>query len=198
MLPHSYCPTIQVPRLVAFENVDLTGSWASISRRFARTQPAKSDFPNSLAPLHLASLHSFPVDAFDLTPSVLAQLQDFSPDRAGISVRVKGEVLRQKALTKNHAVFDDIEVVFSPAFPVNVGSDTRQMANMPGDAFSFVFCYNNMGILGVDGVQDLQKDVHAFFCHGGFVYFDTFRNVVGVNMIQDPKIQSNFMIHFGP
>ena len=47
-------------------------------------------------------------------------------------------------------------------------------------------------------LQDLQKDVQAFLFRGGFVYFDTFHNVVGVNMIQDPKIQSSFMIHFGP
>ena len=88
-MPPDY-PDLQVPKLDAFENVDLTGSWASIGRRFARTQPAKSDFPNELAPLYLAPVHSFPFDAFGMSPTVIAQLQDYSPDHdCAISVTVK-------------------------------------------------------------------------------------------------------------
>ena len=56
-------------------------------------------------------------------------------------------------MTSHRAVFNDIEVMFSPAFPVNFDAETRRLAKVPGDAFLYVFCYNVKGILDMDGVH---------------------------------------------
>ena len=45
------------PKLNAFESVDTSGDWNAIGNFFARTQPAKAEFPARLAPLHVGTVH---------------------------------------------------------------------------------------------------------------------------------------------
>jgi hypothetical protein len=112
-------------------------------------------------------------------------------------VTVKGESLRRKAMPKEGPPLSDMHVKFSPCFPVNIDNETRQLAMIPGRAFSFVFCYGTAGD-ALEGATSMNKDVITFFRNGGFVYFDLNFDVVGVNMIQDPGIPCKHMIHFGP
>lgn len=46
------------PKLTAFESVDTSGDWNAIGNFFARTQPAKAEFPARLAPLHVGVVHN--------------------------------------------------------------------------------------------------------------------------------------------
>lgn len=172
------------PVLDAFETVDRSGAWTNIARRFARTQPGPGDFPTKLAPLFVDRAAAFPYDAFDLTPHVMSDISDYSGTTGGTVVTVKAEVLRLKAMTRRDVMIDDLEVVFSPAFPVTSDIETRRQHRVPGPAFSFVFCYGVKDFSTIEGVGDMLDDIHTFFLNGGFVYFDLRHRIVGINMIQ--------------
>ena len=52
---------------MAFETVDTSGSWTNIEKRFAKTTPRESEFPNSLRPLLIDSMAGVCHEDFVLT-----------------------------------------------------------------------------------------------------------------------------------
>ena len=178
----------RVPRLWAFESVDRSGTWEAISKRFSHTQAAKEDFPHRLSPLFLQE-SIFPVEAFDMTGSVTKAIGDYSAGHA-CKVRIKVAVLKKHGFQGS----TDILGEFSPAFPVTMNDEGRRLAQIPGTAFSFAFCY---------GIPEFQKrsstagdEIQQFLRSGGFVYFDTQKNLVGCNMVGESTAPN--ALHFGP
>ena len=66
-------------------------------------------------------------------------------------------------MSHRNTVIDDLETVFSPAFPVNTDIETRRLAMIPGPAFSFVFCYGVKNFSAIEGVEDMYRNFDITF-----------------------------------
>jgi len=189
----------EIPRLAAFESVDRTGAWLSIQKRFAKTQASQVEFPNRLSPLFI-SRAQFPTESIILTNEMKLMLQNFSVEE-GFSVEIEVEKLQAKIPEMKHlskSAPDILTSTLSPPFPVNADSDTRLLAEVPGDAFSFAYCYGvaNFGAMLKGRVSVMNASpACSFLMNGGFVYFDLKQEIVGITCVR--AVPTNNLLHFG-
>jgi hypothetical protein len=128
-----------IPYLTAFETVNTTGGWASISNQFAKTQADPTEFPESLAPLWLNAL-TIVHEHFEWPAGLIESVTDVRNDRSH-EVKVSPTFWPPGTSMGNLSDFmKNMVVRLDPAFPVNLDTETRKLAGIPEMAHSFVYC----------------------------------------------------------
>eukprot|EP00732_Lithocolla_globosa_P002050 Lithocolla_globosa_v1_NODE_1213_length_2782_cov_10.456546.p1 type:complete len:874 gc:universal NODE_1213_length_2782_cov_10.456546:2674-53(-) len=94
------------------------------------------------------------------------------------SYEVTEEVL--KLLPKDHGCLDMGQV--SPRTNVTFSEPSKQRANIPSSAVSYVWAYPLPGIQDVSGL-DLSNPVVNFVAIGGYIYFDAENKIVRANAV---------------
>lgn len=120
------------PVLEAFEVVDHSRSWNAIAKRFAKKRTLPSTFPASLRPMYL-SVSSLTHEDFEYD----------TPEEDDITCVVLRIEAVRKYVTENTQSSDiqALEFVWSPSSVINMDPESRDAANVPSDAHSFVYCY---------------------------------------------------------
>ena len=166
-----------VPRLGLVSINDFSGAWAQLGQRFARTTPAPKDFPTSLAPLFVARAEGVTMIAHK-GPLVL-----FGHAAHRMVLEMSG--MRHTVIT-------------SPAVPVTLDAEAREMALIPMKAMCFVWINPTAG--GADPSWRLRRSdaslaERSLFEVGGFAYFDEDSQLLAINALTPEK--QPHMLQFG-
>eukprot|EP00301_Raphidiophrys_heterophryoidea_P006514 c12624_g1_i4.p1 GENE.c12624_g1_i4~~c12624_g1_i4.p1 ORF type:complete len:650 (-),score=176.97 c12624_g1_i4:284-2233(-) len=198
------------PVLQAVQVVDSSGSWNIIRQNFAHTQPSPTDFPFSFAPIFVTRTAISPDHLLDNKPAPAPSTVLFADSKRrsllfSISLQTLSSQLEELfALVGNRKQINAIQICTSPLHPVNLDSAGRLLANIPSEAFAFVFLYpcltsHHIQTLANDpsAIERMRQDsVCQLLQFGGFAYFDAHNKLIAVNAVTvDNTVH---MIQFGP
>jgi hypothetical protein len=189
---------LPIPALEAFEYVDCSGCWEIVRKRFGQLHPSSNEFPRSLAPLYLQRT-TFDSGFILISESEKEKLTEFS-NTAAIKISVDLKFFSQhEALKGLEHLLCGTDIMCSPAHPINIDEENRQLGLIPPEAHYFVFCYPS-DFIAVDNLKlhgiDIRDPHVSFFMIGGFVYFDLHDNIVAVNALSAGA--QKFLLQFGP
>jgi hypothetical protein len=127
---------LDVPVLRAYIRVDSRGHWGVLQKQFAQSASA-SDFPGSLAPLHLLS-----------APTDLFSGLGVQGRRAGAPTSLDVAQMRRLTLHLDHPLLAPIRHAFkspsidlSPPHEITLLAEARERAGIPSHAVWFSFAY---------------------------------------------------------
>ena len=135
---------LDVPVLRAYIRVDSRGHWGVLQKQFAQSASA-SDFPGSLAPLHLLSA---PTDLFGGLGQRVQGAGGVQGSRAGAPTSLDVAQMRRLTLHLDHPLLAPIRHAFkspsidlSPPHEITLLAEARERAGIPAHAAWFSFAY---------------------------------------------------------
>lgn len=192
----------QIPVLLAFETVDVTGHWETVQKQFADMPDNVIEFPHALSPLVLAAQLEEHIRFFrhGNFPKALRLELGLTANAGGNGLSVTEA--SQKMYDKLKATLaTTIEFSTSPPCDVTLPAATRHSCGIPLDATSFVWVYPFMRSKMLRSAGFSEEEIGGrfmqLFQRGGFCYFGAKGEVLKVNTVLSHIDDGEGYLQFG-
>lgn len=170
-----------VPRLALVSMNNFSGAWAILAQRFARSAPAPSDFPKSLAPLFVLRVRG----ASLTSPEGLAGAIFDATDHTAHDVAIAVGGVTYKA-------------VATPVVPITLDIETREQTLVPTNAVALKWLYPSETTKDAHWASSRTRMGDAERCLlevGGFAFYNESHQLVAINAYT-PQRQEH-LVQFG-